>query len=55
MSEIADDMLTGVTCGMCGQYLDCEDCQDIGIPAYCSNGCAEDAGADKHQVCRHHK
>ncbi|MFZ2979046.1 MAG: hypothetical protein WA057_05230 [Candidatus Magasanikiibacteriota bacterium] len=55
MGEIADMMLGGVMCEMCGTYLECEECEDMGIPAYCSEQCAKDRGADKSQVCNHNK
>lgn len=51
MGEIAEMMLTGVMCGVCGVYLECEDCEDMGIPMYCSRACANNAGANQHQVC----
>lgn len=53
MGEIAEMMISGVMCGMCGTYLECKDCEDMGIPMYCSNECAKDAGASKAQVCNH--
>lgn len=53
MGEIAEMMLNGTMCAMCGEYLNCEECQDIGIPMYCSLECAKQQGADKNQVCRH--
>lgn len=53
MGEIAESMLTGELCEGCGVALDCEDCMDVGIPAYCSRGCAKDRGASKEQVCNH--
>lgn len=51
--SIAEDMTTGVCCEMCGEYLMCDECEDVGIPAYCSKECAKDRGASKHQVCCH--
>lgn len=53
MGEIADDMLGGVCCEACGEYLECEECEDMGIPMYCSLSCAKDRGAGKDQVCDH--
>ena len=53
MGEIADMMLGGVMCGMCGIALECEECEDMGIPMYCSLDCAKSAVADEHQVCNH--
>lgn len=51
--SVAEDMITGVCCEMCGEYLLCEDCEEIGVPAYCSVECAKDRGASLEQVCRH--
>lgn len=42
MGEIADQMLNGDMCEMCGVYL--ENDLDIGIPMYCSEECARDRG-----------
>ena len=53
MGEIADMMIGGVMCEMCGVYLECDECEDIGVPAYCSQECAEDRGASPSQVCIH--
>lgn len=57
MGEIAEMMLTGVMCEMCGQYLECGECEDLGIPMYCSNECAHDRGVPKkdlkYRVCHH--
>ena len=53
MGEIADAMLSGELCEMCGEYLDCNQCADMGIPMYCSLSCARDRGAEKDQVCDH--
>lgn len=53
MGEIADDMTSGIACEMCGIYLECDECEDLGIPAYCSEECAKDRGADIDQVCNH--
>jgi len=52
--SIAEDMISGVCCEMCGEYLECDECEELGIPAYCSNACAKDRGASKEQVCNHH-
>lgn len=51
--SIAEDMTTGVCCGMCGIFLECEDCENSGIPMYCSISCAEDACSTAAQVCNH--
>lgn len=53
MGEIADMMLGGVLCEMCGSALDCEECEKMGIPMYCSLGCANDRAASEDQVCNH--
>ena len=53
MGEIADMMIGGVLCEGCGSALDCEECEDTGIPAYCSLTCAKNRGADASQVCNH--
>lgn len=54
MGEVADMMLTGVLCAMCGVYLDCEECEAMEIPMYCSKQCAKNAGEDpEHRVCHH--
>lgn len=53
MGEIAEAMLGGECCEMCGEYLDCDECAEMGIPAYCSIGCAKDRGASGDQVCKH--
>lgn len=45
MGEIADMMLDGTMCEMCGVFLDEEDVDVIeGIPNYCSESCANDRG-----------
>ena len=49
MGEIADDMLDGTMCEMCGEYIGCE--EDMGIPMYCSTECAIARGAGLEQVC----
>jgi len=41
MGEIADDMINGVTCNLCGVYLGGE---PVGFPAFCSRQCAKDGG-----------
>ena len=56
MGEIAEMMLTGVMCEGCGEYLDCDECADMGIPMYCSEECARNRGVDdedglKYRVC----
>lgn len=40
MGEIADMMLEGTLCAMCGVFIG----TDSGIPTYCSEECAKDAG-----------
>jgi len=55
MGQVAEDMLTGVCCEMCGEYLLCDECEETGIPAYCSHQCAKDRGALKGQVCKHNQ
>jgi len=42
MGDIADDMLDGDMCSMCGEWLGDGD----GFPTYCSVECARDAGDD---------
>lgn len=42
MGEIADMMLDGTLCEMCGSYLNEE---EAGFPRYCSVECAKDRGA----------
>lgn len=51
----AEDMITGVCCEMCGEYLMCDECEDLGIPAYCSVSCAKDRGMNKEAVCSHQR
>lgn len=56
MGQVAEDMITGICCAMCGEFLMCDECADLGIPMYCSKQCAKDAGEDpKHRVCNHKK
>lgn len=55
MGEIAEEMLTGVSCEACGEYLECDECEEMGIPAYCCIGCAKDRGRGKDAVCKHHE
>ena len=43
MGEIADSMINGEFCEMCGVFLDGE---SPGYPRYCSAECADDRGAD---------
>lgn len=59
MEEIADAMLSGKLCEACGGALasmdkadEC-DCNEGGVPMYCSRECANDAGASKEMVCPH--
>lgn len=47
MGEIADSMIYGDVCEMCGVPLPGE---GYGIPRYCSQDCANDRGADSSQV-----
>lgn len=48
MGEIADMMIGGEMCAMCGVYLDVE--EGAGIPSYCSESCARDAGFNPDEV-----
>ena len=50
MGDIAEMMLTGVLCECCGEPLP-DGCSEADIPMYCCEGCAEDRGASKDQVC----
>jgi len=43
MGEIADQMINGEICEMCGAYLNDNGCP-MGIPMYCSKQCAIDRG-----------
>lgn len=54
MGEIAESMISGEMCEMCGVPL-CDDCADMGIPMYCSKECAKDRGVKdtKGRVCTH--
>ena len=47
MGEIADSMINGEVCEMCGVPLEGE---PSGFPRYCSTECADDRGADHSQV-----
>ena len=47
MGEIADSMISGEVCEMCGMFLDGD---APGFPRYCSAACADDRGADHSQV-----
>lgn len=47
MGDVADAMLGGELCEMCGVYLEGE---AEGIPRYCSAQCAKDRGAAPEQV-----
>ncbi len=53
MGEIAEEMIAGIACAMCGIYLECDKCADDGIPKYCSMDCAKSGGAGYYQVCNH--
>lgn len=44
MGEIAEMMLDGTLCEMCGCYIDDDDAS--GFPRYCSKECAKDRGVD---------
>lgn len=57
MGEIAEMMLNGDVCEMCGEFF--HDDESPGIPRYCSKQCAEDRGAEyinysrpKNQISR---
>ena len=45
MGEIADMMINGEMCAMCGEFL--HDGEDAGYPRYCSMQCAKDAGIEE--------
>ena len=47
MGEIADMMIGGEMCAMCGVYLEGD---GVGFPAYCSKQCAKDAGEPKGMI-----
>lgn len=47
MGEIAEAMLSGKMCEMCGVYL--ED-NDMDIPMYCSAQCARDRGVPEKDI-----
>lgn len=49
MGEIADMMINGDMCEMCGVWLDGD---GEGFPRYCSKECADDRGADESQVVK---
>jgi len=44
MGQVAEDMLTGICCEMCGEFLMCDECAEMGIPMYCSEECARNRG-----------
>lgn len=46
MGEIADMMLDGTMCEMCGVFLEGE---GDGFPRYCSPECARDRGAEGYE------
>lgn len=48
MGEIAEAMLNGELCEMCGDPIYCI---GYGIPMYCSLACAKARGATEDQVC----
>jgi len=50
MGEIADAMLNGDMCAMCGVMLENE--EDMGIPMYCSDECMKDGNEkpDKSRI-----
>ena len=47
MGEIADAIISGEMCEMCGAYLENN---DMGICMYCSERCALDRGVPKNEV-----
>lgn len=47
MGEIADAMLNGDFCEMCGVSLDND---EMGIPMYCSKECAKDRGVEPEDI-----
>lgn len=49
MGEIADAMINGETCEMCGVYLDYGE-EPMGIPMYCSEQCARDRGVPEKDI-----
>lgn len=54
MGEMADMMLDGTLCAMCGQPMECKECFKMGIPMYCSEQCAKDAGENpENRFCNH--
>jgi hypothetical protein len=55
MGQIADDMISGVCCECCGVYLECDECEEIGVPAYCCLECAKDRGRGREAVCNHNQ
>lgn len=48
MGEVADAMLNGDVCEMCGVYL--ENDPEMGIPMYCSEDCARDRGVPEEDI-----
>ena len=52
MGEIAEAMLSGKLCSMCGIPL-CGECVEMGIPMYCSRECAKEQNIDDEDIdCR---
>ena len=49
MGEIADAMLSGELCAMCGVPL-CDDCAEMDIPMYCSKECASGQLVPKRDI-----
>ena len=47
MGEIADAMISGEMCEMCGVYLDSG---EMGIPMYCSVQCARHRGVPEKDI-----
>lgn len=47
MGEIAESMISGESCEMCGVPLDSG---DMGIPMYCSKECARDRGVPEKDI-----
>ena len=53
MGQAAEDMITGVCCAHCGEFLECDTCEAMEIPRYCSRKCASNGGSDYDSVCEH--
>ena len=50
-----DQVLGGVMCGTCEHPLECEECEKMGIPMYCTIECAHAGGAGMAKVCHHNQ